>query len=266
VIDTWQHPNTGVTITFEDRRPSVKAAEPDVDTLAAFDLIAKAMADTPGHEGRHAAVAMVFGFKTVEAHAAFPNEDGTLGYVLLDSAGEQADRMRLAEQAVVLLAGPIGEKAGPPAWPPRSDDGSSDEKALADIVRRLDLNEKQWNGLVDIARTVTRHLGVKRVADRIGVMLEQGVTLDGRMLKDIHDAVWREIEEQNKPPTQAEIEHAEQVAQHRQWMTDTLAAGVEYARTQADRKLRAECDRLAPRIRSLTPPCALSTEPVGKRE
>ena len=249
MIDTWQHPHTGVTITFEDRRPGGKTAEHDVDTLAAFDIIAKAMADTPGHEGRHAAVAMLFGFKTVEAHAAFPTEDGTLGYVQFDFAGEQADRMRLAELAVVLLAGPIGEKAGAPSWPPRSDDdgiaGHSDEQALADIARRLDLNEQQWNGLVDIARTITRHLGVKRVAKRVGVMLEHGVTLDGRMLKDIHDGAWREIAEENRPPTQAELEHAEQVAQHRQEMTDTLAAGVEYAKTEADRKLRAECDRLA---------------------
>ena len=233
---------------MEDRRPGGKTAEHDVDTLAAFDIIAKAMADTPGHEGRHAAVAMLFGFKTVEAHAALPTEDGILGYVQFGFAGEEADRMRLAEQAVVLLAGPVGERAGPPTWPPRSDDavaGDSDERALADIVCRLDLNEQQWNGLVDIARTITRHLAVKRVADRIGMLLEQGVTLDDRMLKDIHEGAWREIAEENRTPTPAETEYAEQVAQHRRRMTDALTAAEEYARTEADRELRAECDRLA---------------------
>jgi hypothetical protein len=251
-LTKWRQPN-GTTVTFEDRRPDAKTADPDNETLAAtFEIITTAMADTPGHEGRHAAVAMLFDFKTVEAHAAFPSEDGILGRVTFDFTDEAWDRMRLAEEAVVLLAGPVGEKAGPPAWPPRVDDGMagySDEKQLAHIVHRLKLNEKQYNGLVDIARTITRHPGIKRVEERIGTLLSCGLTLNGRMLKDLHDSAWREIAEENRPCTQEELEDAELREHFRGWMTSRLEDGARYydeqAKEKAARDLRRRCDQLA---------------------
>jgi hypothetical protein len=248
----WQHPTMG-EITFQDVRPGVKTIEPDNDTLAAFDIISKAFAETPGHEGRHAAVAMLFDRKTVEARSAFPDEDGVLGYVQFDFEGERWDRLRLAEQAVILLAGPIAEKTGPPAWPPRSDDGmkgyNSDEKELAHIVQRLNLTEQQYAALVDLTRTITRHPGIKRVEERISTMLGLGVTLNRKQLEDIHDSAWREFTEENRPRTQDELDDAELREQHRHWMTGVLEAGLEYAEEQAKEKaasdLRRECDQLA---------------------
>ena len=130
--------------------------------------------------------------------------------------------------------------------------GYSDEKALARIVRLLNLNEKQWNGLVDITRTITRHPGIKSVEKRIGAMLELGLTLDGRMLKDIHEGAWREFAEETRPRTGAELQDAEVREQHRRWMTGVLEAGTEYAIEQAEeqaaRDLRRRCDELAAEV------------------
>jgi hypothetical protein len=263
----WNMPD-GTPVTFQDVRPGANTPEPDnSDTLAVtFEIITKALAETPGHEGRHAAVGMLLDFKTVKAQAALPAEDGILGCVTFDYSGETWDRMRLAEDAVVLLAGPIGDKAGPPAWPPRSDDGMagySDEKALAEIVRRLDLNEKQYDGLVDIARTITRNPGIKRVADRIETLLNCGLVLTSRMLEDIHDAAWRETAEEaqaeaerNRSRTPAEIEDAELREQHRQWMTGVLDDGITYhqqrAEEQAARDLRRRAMQLAAEVEQTT--------------
>src|SRR5215207_821087 len=115
----WNHPQTGIPITFQDVRPG--ASEPWFtesaardDTLAAIGLIKQALAETPGHEGRHAAVATLFDRRLTEARAAFPGDDGILGCVSYDHDGDPADRMTLAEEALILLAGPIGDKAGPP--------------------------------------------------------------------------------------------------------------------------------------------------------
>jgi hypothetical protein len=44
----WQHPGTGVPFRFEDRRSDAKTTTPDDnDTLAAFEIISKALAETP---------------------------------------------------------------------------------------------------------------------------------------------------------------------------------------------------------------------------
>jgi hypothetical protein len=149
----WNHPQLG-QITFQDCRPGAKTAEPDNNTLAALGVIHKALAETPGHEGRHAAVTMLFGLKPIEAKAAFPGEDGTLGYVQFDYTGETWTRMRLAEYMVGLIAGPLGEKAGAPQWPLRGGEGGSDEEALARVADQLQLNQKQYEGLVDVAEAV----------------------------------------------------------------------------------------------------------------
>jgi len=247
----WNHPQLG-QITFQDCRPGAKTAEPDNNTLAAFGIISKALAETLGHEGRHAAVAALFGRKLTEARAAFPGEDGVLGHVLYEHHGGPPDRMTLAEEAVILLAGPVAEKTGPPAWPPRSDDGmkcdNSDEKELARIVQRLNLNEKQYAGLVDVARMVTSHPGSKRVEERIGTMLGCGLTLNASMLKDIHEGAWREFAEETRPRTQQELDDDRVRQETRQWMNDYMAGYDEYVKQQAEdehaKALRRECDRI----------------------
>jgi hypothetical protein len=236
----WHMPD-GTPVQFQDVRPEAKPTKPDdIDTSAALEIIGKAMAETPGHEGRHAAVAMLFDIPLVEARAGFPAEDGVTGYIKFGHDEQPLDRMRLAEHAVVILAGPIGEKAGAPAWPPRSDDGMassySDEKALAHIVDRLNLTEAQYNGLVEITRTITSHSGIKRVADRIATLTGCGLTLNGQMLKDMHEGAWHEIAEENRPRTPAEIDQAEQREQQRRWWSDYLDASIDYYEQQAAEK------------------------------
>lgn len=245
----WNMPD-GTPVSFRDCRPGATTAEPDdsAGTLAAFEIITKAMGEAPGHEGRHAAVAMLFDLPVVEAHAGFPAEDGILGHIKFGHDTQPLDRMRLAEHAVTLIAGPLGDKTGAPVWPPRSDDGMagySDEKALADIVRRLNLNQRQYEGLVDVARTITSHPGIKRVEAWIGTLLNCGLTLSAKMLTDIHESAWREIAEETRPRTQDELEYAELREQQRSWWTNYLSEAADYHERQADEKAARDLRRRA---------------------
>jgi hypothetical protein len=79
-------------------------------------------------------------------------------------------------------------------------------------------------------------------------MLGVGLSLDGRMLKDMHDSAWREIAEENRPRTQEELDDAALRKQHYTWMRGVLEDGVKYHEQQtkdkAARDLRAEADRI----------------------
>jgi len=269
----WQHPETGEEITFTDARVWGRSSEDqpepaDVTATSEYKHLAAEMAATPSHEARHAVVGMFLNFKTLQARADLP-EDHTLGAVQFDFSGEQWTRLRLAEYAVTLLAGSIGEKAGPPAWPLRADDGMagehSDEKVLAHIINdELRLDEKQYGGLVDVARMAVEHPGIKRATDFIATMLDVGVTLDGRMLSDLAHTAWKTFEEETRPRTQDELDNADMREQHRRWMTGVLDAGIQYAEEQAEEKeLRRRGDQLVSELESqLSQPAA--TKQLGQ--
>jgi hypothetical protein len=209
--------NDGRLVTFEDRRPGAKAADPAPVVTLPFT-----MTEVAGHEARHAAVGGLFDFKMVEARADAP-DDTCLGHVLFDHSGEQWDRMRTAEMAVVLLAGGLGEKTWPPAWPPRATAFEGDERDLAELIARLELSEKQWHGLIGVAQKIVAHPCVKKLEERYALLLGMGMTLTAPMLEDGYKAV--ALEAANAPATR---EHARQVERHRKWMTDCLRAGDEY--------------------------------------
>ena len=146
----WRQPQTGEQFTFQDVRPGAKTLEP-AEPAEPFTFPVT-MQQVAGHEGRHLACGSLFDFRMSEARADIPDES-CYGHVIFDHAGEQWDRLRCAEMAVTLLVGGIGEKDlnWPPTWPLNPNSTISDERNLAVVVERMRINEKTWNGLVDIA-------------------------------------------------------------------------------------------------------------------
>jgi hypothetical protein len=171
-----------------------------------------------------------------------------LGQVTWDFSGETWTRQRVAEYAVSVIAGPLGEKGGAPQWPLRTDDGMaddhSDEKALARLVDQLGFNQKQYEGLVHIAQMIVGSPYVKRAIDDIATLLSVDMTLDERMLADLYDNAIKSVQRETAPPTTEELEHAAQVEQHRQSMTAYLAACDQYRKEEDAKALRRECDRI----------------------
>jgi hypothetical protein len=255
----WQHPQTGEQFTFQDCRPGAKAASQAAEPAESFTFPVT-MQQVAGHEGRHLACGSLFDFKMSEARADIPDES-CYGRVIFDHAGEQWDRLRCAEMAVTLLVGGIGEKdlKWPPTWPLNPNSTISDERNLAVVVERMRINEKTWNGLVDIAHWLIKQPTFKRIENRYGALLGCGLTLNRNMITDIYKSIERETAEEaeaeaerNRPRTQHEIDAAEMRAQHRQWMTGVLEAGVAYAEEQAEEKaardLRRRCDQTTSRL------------------
>ena len=153
------------------------------------------------HEARHAAVALFFGFNVIEARADAPTGK-SLGHVLFDHSGEQPwDRLRYAAALVTLVAGGLGEKGWPPAWPLDPNGGEDDERQLAAIVGRLELNEKQFNGLVGVTRSIVGHPFIKRLQDAISTPLSIGMTLKRPMLKVMYEVTEREWVEEHRERT-----------------------------------------------------------------
>jgi hypothetical protein len=170
-LQQWQHPQHG-SITFEDRRPNKRRQQHPEPLRLEFS-----MAEVAGHEARHAACAALFDFKAIEASAAMP-ANACYGHVLFALEDEQWTRMRLGEIAVTLLVGGLGEKGWPPAWPPNPIGMEHDEGKLAYVVERMQLSEKAWNGLVDIARMITKDPAFKKLEGRYQVLLSEGLTLN----------------------------------------------------------------------------------------
>lgn len=246
----WQHPTMG-EITLTDRRSSATTAPVDVRDTPEYKHLAEEMATTPAHEARHAAVSLFWDFKTVQARADLP-EDHILGNVTGDFSGETWTRARLAEYMSTIIAGPLGDKSGPPAWPLRLDDGMasehSDEKTIARIAADLKLNQKQYEQIVEITRTILENPGVKRAIGHIETLLDVAGVVDGRMLRDLYKSgVQNGYEEallNATPPTTEELEHRVKVEEHRAAMSAYLEACDWYRKEEADKALRRKAERL----------------------
>src|SRR5215211_463138 len=113
----WQHPVTGVPVTFQDCRP-----RPEPDAPAVFPFTVK---DVAGHEARHAAAALLMGLGVREARADIPN-DSAAGHVLF----YVDDRADVRDEMVATLVGPMGDESmevpWPPAWPLNPDSKDAD--------------------------------------------------------------------------------------------------------------------------------------------
>jgi hypothetical protein len=128
-LTRWQHPVTGVPITFQDCRPQ---PEPDPPVVFPFTV-----EDVAGHEARHAAAGLLMGMRVIEARADWP-EMKTLGYVQF--AGAEAD---VRDVMVLALVGAMGDDAmngpWPPAWPLDPDSKIADERSLAKHASQIAL-------------------------------------------------------------------------------------------------------------------------------
>ena len=234
----WNHPVTGTPITFEDRRLGAKTATPAETKAAEPFRLPLTMQEVAGHEARHAAACPIFGFRTIEARADIPNSK-SYGHVVTDHTDEKWDRMRTAELFMTILVGGLGEKGWPPSWPLNPRGAEQDERQLHDLANRLHLTEQQWKGLVDVAEWFVKQPMFKAIEQRIDTLLGLGLTLKHNQLKDIHRAAVDEI----RPRTQDELDYAEQVARHRDWMTGVLTAGAEYQQAEADRRAAEDLRR-----------------------
>lgn len=229
----------GQAVTLEDRRPG-RRAPPQLEPVR----LKYTMGDVAGHEGRHCAAAALFGFKMVEARADIPHTD-RYGHVTLDITDEDWQPIRLAENAVALLAGGIGEEGWPPSWPLNPHATEGDERALADLAHRLNLNATQWHGLIDIANTIATHRGFKRLVRSFETLLSEGVVLNEKMIEHTIRHAKGELEriaESERPPTPEERDHADLVAEHRDAMLGRLTAYDKH-RQQIERELAHEKQR-----------------------
>jgi hypothetical protein len=217
------------------------------------------MQEVAGHEARHAAACLIFGFKTVEARADIPASD-RYGHVLTDHEGEQWDRMRIADLFMTILVGGIGEKNWPPPWPLNPGGAEQDERQLLDLANRLQLTEAQWKGLVKVAHWLVMQPAFKAIERRIDTLLGCGLTLRRKQLEDIYRAAAEEL----RPRTPAELDYAEQVARHRDWMIGVLTAGAEYHDKQAKEKAARDLRRRSLQLAAKYSPPA-TTKPRMRR-
>lgn len=253
----WQQPD-GTTVTFEDRRPAAmiaaeqEEAKPTLRESITLPARIQPMIDfekeikaTPGHEARHAVVGHLFEFSVKQARADIP-EDGVLGSVAFDLDGEVWTDLRLAEMMVTLLAGCVGEKAGPPAWPLRLDDGTvgngSDEKQLARMADALDLTESQYDTFVKIASDIVAHPGIKAAVSNLTVLMQEGLVLNERMITTTVEIGWDQpAAEQRHKAFQATVEQEKAI------VLDYMAG---YERYHREKELRRQCDQIAREFRA----------------
>jgi hypothetical protein len=136
-----------------------------------------------GHEARHAAVASLFEFNITNVRADWPEPD-VIGRIEFDHAGEDWDRLRLAELFVTTAAGAMGEPNWPPAWPPSAHSLNTDEQTLACIAERLDLDQRKYSALTAVARKMVEHPAIRAAETAISDLLKR-TNLGGRQARDV---------------------------------------------------------------------------------
>jgi HK97 family phage prohead protease len=132
------------------------------------------------HEAKHAAMAMVLCMEVLEARVDDPTPHAA-GHVV-HAPGDGRD------DALVTLAGRMGDEGWPPTWPPRMD-RSTDERHLAEYVQAASLDETGWASLcADAERLVAtpNFIAKKSVVE---ALLDHGCVLDREKLRQIDEAI-----------------------------------------------------------------------------
>jgi HK97 family phage prohead protease len=131
------------------------------------------------HEAKHAAAAMVLDVDVFEARVDAPSP-GVGGHVVHARAERRHD-------ALISLAGRMGDAGWPPKWPPRTD-RSGDEYNLAEYVQAVGLDEAGWDRLCSDAKRLVRTPEFKGKAGVIEALLDHGCVLDRDKLDQINAA------------------------------------------------------------------------------
>jgi Escherichia/Staphylococcus phage prohead protease len=132
------------------------------------------------HEANHAAMAMVLGMEVLEARVDDPTPRAA-GHVI-HAPGDGRD------DALVTLAGRMGDDGWPPAWPPRSD-RSTDERHLAEYVQAASLDETGWASLCADAERLVATPSFVAKKSVVEALLDHGCVLDREKLRQIDEAV-----------------------------------------------------------------------------
>ncbi len=148
------------------------------------------VSDIAAHEARHAAAALALDVPLVEAAV---NPDGG-GYVLPD--WDLGDRDRIRDHARMILAGRLGGRGWPPAWPSKSAT-TRDERQAAVLADHLGLGQAGWDDLVAEAWALSDTSEFRRLETGIEYLLAEGHTLDGPTLKRVQ-LITKGIEMQSK--------------------------------------------------------------------
>jgi HK97 family phage prohead protease len=138
------------------------------------------------HEAGHCAAGMLTGLDVHQAQAAyhtldeFENGDpeSAAGAVLFRGGGDAR------AIAIMTIAGPLNEDRPnwPPRWPLTAAPTTPDEKQLAELVKRLDLDRAGYDALVSDALDLACSREFNRLAAVIADQLEQHHALDAQAL------------------------------------------------------------------------------------
>jgi HK97 family phage prohead protease len=132
------------------------------------------------HEAKHAAMAMVLDVDVFEARVDNPAPDRAGHVMHVAGTGWQ--------DALISLAGRMGDEGWPPAWPPRTD-CSTDEGHVAEYVKAAGLDEA---GYTQLCADASRLVGTPEFKSKAGVieaLLEHGCVLDRDKLDQINEAI-----------------------------------------------------------------------------
>lgn len=132
------------------------------------------------HESAHAAAALLTG---VRVKGTAVNQRGRGGgSCTLDAHGD-ADAL-----AVAILCGPMREGHWPPAWPPRKDSPSRDERQLREIADTLSLDEAGWARLTDKAARLTDQSAFASLSGAVALLLRRHGAVSEKQLHRLLNA------------------------------------------------------------------------------
>jgi hypothetical protein len=163
--------------------------DPATGVFTLYDQPAKAAVESrpvdpevAAHEARHAAIALMHGVRVTEARADYPLAD-TAGHVLYSADTDPR------ENALMILAGEMGQPGWPPDWPSRSAPVGSDEHRLSELVDELELNQRGWEQLCAEAKNLVASPGIDQLASMIEMFLAKGHVLNEDTLATFYNAV-----------------------------------------------------------------------------
>jgi HK97 family phage prohead protease len=123
---------------------------------------------------------MVLGIEVLEARVDDPTPNSAGHVAHLPGAPR--------DDALVTLAGRMGDDGWPPAWPPRSD-RSTDERHLAEYVDAVGLDETGWASLCADAKRLVATPNFIAKKSVVEALLDHGCVLDREKLSQIDEAI-----------------------------------------------------------------------------